>query len=76
MSNEPERRRYVVSDLGFSWAVHDTGEGQEYAFETGKDKAHISTNELNSTRVGLYPNRAEAVRAAMELNAADAKKAG
>ena len=68
MSNESNKQRYVVCDLGFAFAVHDTQVEQEYAFRAGKESKHLSSNELNSVRVDLLPNMAEAVRVAMELN--------
>jgi len=76
MPKGPKRRRYVISDLGFTYAVHDTQAPQEYEFETGKDKPHISTNELNSVRVALFPTREEAVREALRLNEKNEKRAG
>jgi len=66
MSNE--NKRFVVSDLGFAWAVHDTQVPQDYAFRAGKDKEHASTNRLNSRRVDVFPTFAEAARCADELN--------
>ena len=69
MSNETNKQRFVVSDLGFAFAVHDTQVEQQYAFRAGQDEKHLSSNELNSKRVELLPNMAEAVRVAMELNA-------
>ena len=63
------KRRFVVSDLGFIYAVHDTQAHQEYAFQSGKGKKHSSTNALNSRRVELFPTRVEAVRCALDLNA-------
>jgi hypothetical protein len=68
MAAAPKKRRFVVSDLGFGFAVHDTQVRQEYAFPSGRDKPHKSSNALNSERVELFPNRAEAVRKALELN--------
>jgi len=68
MVSKPKRRRFTVSDLGFTFAVHDTQAPQEYAFEAGKDKAHKSSNALNSRRIELFPTREEAVRCAQELN--------
>jgi len=68
MANQPKKRRFVVSDLGFTFAVHDTQAKQEYAFQAGKEKAHKSSNALNSQRVELFPTREEAVRLALELN--------
>jgi hypothetical protein len=64
----PPKRRFVVSDLGFTFAVHDTQRKQDYAFRAGKDKNHKSSNALNSERVALFPTRDEAVRKALELN--------
>ena len=68
MGSPPKKRRFVVSDLGFSFAVHDTQAKQEYAFEAGKGKAHKSSNALNTRRVELFPTREEALRLAEELN--------
>jgi hypothetical protein len=68
MVSAPKKRRFVVSDLGFSFAVHDTQRKQQYAFQAGKDKAHKSSNALNSERLDLFPTRGEAVRKALELN--------
>ena len=63
-----KKRRFIVSDLGFAFAVHDTGVKQEYAFRAGQGKNHKSSNALNSRRVELCPTRAEALRRAEELN--------
>ena len=63
-----KQRRFVVSDLGFTFAVHDTQAKQDYAFEAGRDKAHKSSNRINSRRIDLFPTRDEAVRLALELN--------
>jgi len=68
MAPAPKKRRFVVSDLGFTFAVHDTQAKQEYAFEAGKGKAHKSSNALNTRRIELFPTREEAVRFALELN--------
>ncbi|HEX6882693.1 MAG TPA: hypothetical protein VF530_04885 [Planctomycetota bacterium] len=68
MVSTPKKRRFVVSDLGFTFAVHDTQKKQDYAFRAGKDKAHKSSNALNSERLDLFPTREEAVRKALELN--------
>ena len=68
MASPQKKRRFVVSDLGFSFAVHDTQARQDYAFPAGKDKAHKSSNVLNTRRIELFPTREEAVRAALELN--------
>ncbi len=76
MTNEKRKRRFVVSDLGFTWAVHDTAVPQEYAFETGKDSEHLSSNQLNSERVGLYATREEAVREALRLNEESERRVG
>ncbi len=61
-------QRFVVADLGFAFAVHDTQAPAEYPFEAGKDKEHKSTNKLNTTRVAIYPTKTEAVRCALDLN--------
>jgi hypothetical protein len=68
MTSPSKKRRFVVSDLGPFFAVHDTQAKQAYAFRAGKDKAHKSSNALNTRRLELFPTREEAVRAARELN--------
>lgn len=68
MASAPKKRRFVVSDLGFSFAVHDTQAKQEYSFRAGRDKAHKSSNALNTRRLELFPTREEALRLAQELN--------
>jgi hypothetical protein len=68
MASPPKKRRFVVSDLGFSFAVHDTEAKQEYSFRAGKDKTHKSSNALNTRRIELFPTREEALRMALELN--------
>lgn len=69
MVSQPRPRRFVVSDMGFSFAVHDTQAKQEYAFRAGKEKLHKSSNALNSVRIELFPTREEAQRLAQDLNA-------
>ena len=66
-------QRYVISDLGFAFAVQDTQDSQQYAFRAGRESKHLSSNQLNSNRVGIYPNMAEALRVAVELNAGHAR---
>ncbi|MEX1025398.1 MAG: hypothetical protein WD226_10005 [Planctomycetota bacterium] len=60
--------RYVVSDLGFAFAVHDTRAPQEYAFEAGRSATHLSSNRLNTRRVELCATREKAQLLADELN--------
>lgn len=69
MVSQPQKRRFVISDLGFSFAVHDTQAKQDYAFRAGKDKAHKSSNAINTRRIELFPTREEALRCAEDLNA-------
>ena len=61
--------RYVVSDLGFAFAVHDTMASQDYEFEAGKDTQHPSNNALNTARVELCSTREVAQQIADRLNA-------
>ena len=68
MPTPPKKRRFVVSDLGFTFAVHDTEKKQAYAFRAGQAKNHKSSNALNSERLDLFPTRDEAARRALELN--------
>ena len=68
MPTNPKNRRFIVSDLGFAFAVHDTKAKQEYAFRAGQGKPHKSSNPLNTRRVELCPTRDEALRLAEELN--------
>ncbi len=64
----PKKPRFVVSDLGFTFAVHDTQKKQAYAFRAGRDKNHKSSNALNTERLDLFPTKEEALRKARELN--------
>lgn len=68
MSKQRIRPRFVVSDLGFAFAVHDTLVRQKYAFKEGADKEHASNNRLNSERVDISPTYEEAQRIADDLN--------
>ena len=72
MSKKRIRPRFVVSDLGFAYAVHDTQVRQQYAFEAGAGKEHASNNHLNSARVDIFATFDEAQRVADELNRRDA----
>ena len=63
-----EKPRYVVSDLGFAFAVHDTQDRQDYDFPAGREKEHASTNRVNGRRVEICATRAEAQRVADALN--------
>ena len=69
MPNPRAGQRYIVSNLGFGYAVHDTQVGQEYAFRAGKDKEHKSTNALNTKRLEVFATRAQAQAYADERNA-------
>ena len=75
MPNPNANLRYVVSDLGFAYAVHDTQVGQAYAFRAGQDKEHKSSNTLNTRRLDVFPTRAQAQAYADELNAKEARGA-
>jgi len=66
---DSSRKRYVVSDIGFAYAVHDTMVQQDYQFEAGKDKEHASTNSLNTRRVEICPTREVAQSIADRMNA-------
>lgn len=68
MPTNPKQRRFVVSDLGFGFAVHDAGSPQDYEFPAGREKKHPSTNQLNSRRVEICTTRVQAQRIADELN--------
>ncbi len=64
-----KRKRYVVSDLGFAFGVHDTQAPAGYAFEAGKDKVHPSNNALNSVRGDICATRDRAQQIVDQLNA-------
>lgn len=73
---ETKSQRYVVSDLGFAYAVHDTRQPQSYAFPAGRDKPHPSHNALNTRRLGIFATRAQAQAFADQRNAEDAAAGG
>lgn len=70
----PNKLRYVVSDLGFAYAVHDTLVRQDYEFEAGRGKEHRSSNVLNGRRVEICATRGEAQRLADRLNREDQER--
>ena len=71
MPNNPKNRRFVVSDIGFGFAIHDTEAPQAYAHPAGREAKHLSSNQLNSVMVEVVATRDEAYRLAAELNAKD-----
>ncbi len=68
MENARAKTRFVVSNLGFGFAVHDTQAKAEYAHRAGQGKEHASNNVLNSERVEIFSTRGQAQAHADELN--------
>jgi hypothetical protein len=64
-----QKRRYVVNDLGFGFAVHDTRAPAEYVHPAGRDKQHPSKNVFNTRMVEIFPTLAQAQAHADELEA-------
>ena len=75
MSEPGTKKRFVVSNLGFGYAVQDTGEPAKYEFPAGRDKEHASSNPRNAKILEIFPTRAQAQVLADELNAKQAIKA-
>ncbi len=71
MSETSRQPRFIVSNLGFAFAVHDTRVPQEYAFEAGREKPHKSQNALNTRRLAVFPTRTQAQAHADRLNLAE-----
>lgn len=67
MSRQPEKKRYIVSDVGFGFAVHDTRE--EKTYYKGVDPSPQSGPK--GRIVEICPNRETAYRVAHELNEAE-----
>lgn len=70
-----EEDRFVVSDLGFAFAVHDTQVTQEYAFDAGRESDHKSNNRANGRRVEICATREMAQAIADRMNE-QARRAG
>lgn len=74
MAQIPKPRRYIVSDIGCGYAVHDTQ--VTYQRLEGEERGNIppSTNAFNSRIVDIYPTRDAALRAAQRLNRDDERQ--
>jgi len=69
----PEERsgdRYIVSDIGYAFAIHDKGSPIEYPTEESPLKTDVpaSRNQFNARIVEIVPTRAEAQRIADKMN--------
>lgn len=69
MTAPKTKKRYVVSNFGYAFAVQDTGQPAEYPHPAGKDKEHASSNPRNARVLEIFPTRAQAQVLADELNA-------
>jgi len=72
MTESRIKKRFIVSNLGFGYAVQDTGEPAKYEHPAGADKEHASSNPRNTKILEIFPTRAQAQTLADELN----RKAG
>ena len=70
MSEASTRPRFQVSNLGFSFAVHDTQAKKPYELPAGAGKNQASKNDFNSLIVAIFPTRAHAHAHAQRLNGA------
>ena len=62
-------KRFVVSNLGFAWAVQDTGEPVSYGRRGKNENTESSSNLRNVRMVEFFPTLAQAQAHADELNA-------
>ena len=62
-------KRYIVSNIGFAWAVHDTRQEKTYY----EDIDPSSQSGPKGRLVEICPNAETAYRIANELNAAEGK---
>jgi len=69
-------RRFVVNDIGYAFAVHDTGVPEEYGHPAGADKEHLSSNRLNSRMLEIFPTRERAQAYADKLEERAARSGG
>lgn len=71
MSQSPAQRRYIVSNIGHSFAVHDTQVPYQVLEGEERKDTPPTTNAFTSRIVDTYPTRAAAQRRANELNQVD-----
>lgn len=71
MSTNRATKRYVVSDIGYGYAIHDT-HGRIHRRNTDPDKGIArSTNVRNAPVIEVCPTRERAFALAAEWNARD-----
>ena len=68
MSSKSKPKRYIVSNVGFAWAVHDTAQKKIYY----KDVDPSAQSGPKGRVVDICPTAEAAHRVANELNAAEA----
>ena len=69
---QTEKKRYLVSNFGFGFAVHDTGERLVQGLNPKGEEIPDSSNPRNARVLDIFPTRAQAQARADELNAAEA----
>jgi hypothetical protein len=67
MSLPPTTKRYIVSNVGFGYAVHDTRQEKTYYKDVDPSKPSGPKGRI----VQICPNAETAYRIARELNAAE-----
>ena len=67
MSRNPDQKRYIVSNVGYGFAVHDTTQSKTYYQDEGIDPS--SQSGPKGRIVEICPNAETAYRIANELNA-------
>jgi len=74
MSTKRQDKRYVVSDVGYGYAIHDT-HGRVQNRNTDPDKGIArSTNIRNAPIVDVCPTRERAFALAAEWNARERER--
>ena len=68
---QTEKKRYLVSNFGFGFAVHDTGERLVQGLNPKGEEIPDSSNPRNARVLDIFPTRAQAQARADELNAAE-----
>ncbi len=70
MSRKPDKKRYIVSNLGYGYAVHDTNQVKTYYEGVDPSKQSGPKGRI----VDICPNAETAHRIARERNAGEPEK--
>lgn len=74
--SQNREKRYLVSNFGFGFAVHDTGERLVQGLNPKGEEIPDSSNPRNARVLEIFPTRAQAQAYADEMNARASQGSG